>query len=312
MKLITIITPCFNEQANVEICAQAVKEIFASIEGYEYEHIFADNSSTDQTRSILTLLAEKDSKIKVIVNSRNVGPFRNMWNALQSASGDAIIPFLPADLQDPVDVIPQMLSRWESGDLVIYGIRTNRQESWTLRTLRSIYYRTITKLAEAPIPRNAGEFLLADKRVIDSIISLDDQYPYIRGLIAQTEVRSSEIPYTWSKRKNGKSKLRIIHLVDQGINGLVSTSRLPARIALIFGFVFASIGIIGAVVTTLLILFSNRHVTPGIPTIIVSIFIFSGMQLLFLGLIGEYVLSIHGQVRRIPKMFEIERINFEN
>lgn len=311
MKKLTIITPCFNEEHNVVICAEAVRKVMNNqLRDFDYEHIFADNASTDSTAKKLRVMASEDPKIKIIINSRNVGPFRNVWNALKSASGNAIIPFLPADLQDPVDVIPEFVKRWEHGDLVVYGVRTKRQESWFMRSTRNIYYRVISHFAEADIPRNAGEFLLADKRVIDSILEVDDAYPYIRGLVAQTAVRSSFVEYRWAKRSNGKSRLRFVDLIDQGINGFVSTSRMPARITLLAGFSMAFLGIVGALITLILVIFGDKSITPGIPTIIVSIFVFGGVQLFFLGLIGEYVLSIHGQVRRIPSMFEVEKINF--
>jgi hypothetical protein len=160
------------------------------------------------------------------------------------------------------------------------------------------------------IPLNSGEFLLADKRVVDSILTVDDQYPYIRGLIAQTGVKSASVPYTWVKRERGKSKNSFISLVDQAINGFVSTSRVPARLALLGGFILSIIGIGYAIFTAFLVLTSEIPIPVGIPTIIVGIFLLGGIQLLFLGLIGEYILSIHGQVRRLPPMFETERINF--
>jgi glycosyltransferase involved in cell wall biosynthesis len=202
---------------------------------YEYEHIFADNSSIDGTVKKLKEIAFNDNRVKVIVNSRNVGPFRNMWNAMKSATGDAIVPLLPADLQDPPEVIPEFVSRWEKGDLIVYGVRENRQESLLMRFLRNFYYRIIARFADAVVPRNSGEFLLADKRIVRSVLSVDDTYPYIRGLIAQTAVQSSSVHYNWEKRKNGKSRNSFLDLLDQAINGFVSTSRLPARIALVFG-----------------------------------------------------------------------------
>ena len=312
MKKITIITPCFNEENNVEICAQELKNVMnLKLPGYDYEHIFADNSSTDSTLLKLRGLAAQDSRIKVISNSRNVGPFRNMWNAMKSASGDAIIPLLPADLQDPPDVIPDLVKNWENGYLVTYGVRSNRQETFVLRFARSIYYRIIRKFASDAIPINSGEFLLADKKVIQSILVLDDQYPYIRGLIAQTGVRSASVPYTWVKRERGNSKNSLISLIDQAINGFVSTSRVPTRLALVGGFTLSGIGIIYAMITTIKVLTTQNQIPIGIPTIIIGIFFLGGIQLLFLGLIGEYVLSIHGQVRQRPPLFEIERINFK-
>lgn len=309
--MLSIISPVFNEELNVENCAVKLREVMhKNCPEVEYEHIFADNSSTDNTVEILRSLASKDPRIKVIVNSRNVGPFRNMWNALKSATGSAVIPFLPADLQDPVEVIPEFVAGWQNGFLVVYGVRKNRQERLILRACRNIYYRVISKFADADIPRNVGEFLIADRKVIDSILKVDDEYPYIRGLIAQTGVRANSIEYTWEKRERGKSKLNFVQLVDQAVNGFVSTSRIPARLALIFGFISSILGILGAIVTILLIVFGHQQITSGIPTIIVSIFFFAGLQLFFIGVVGEYVLSIHGQIRRTPPIFEIERINF--
>lgn len=312
MKKISIITPCFNEELNVETCYLAVKKIMkAKLPNYTYEHIFSDNASSDSTFLVLEKIAKKDKNVKVILNSRNVGPFRNMWNAMKNATGDAIIPLLPADLQDPAEIIPSFVKNWEKGDLVVYGVRSNRQEFWVMRSLRSIYYKLIRKFADAVIPLNSGEFLLADKLVIKSILAVDDQYPYIRGLIAQTAVKSSSINYTWVKRKKGKSKNSFIDLIDQAINGFVSTSRIPARFALLFGFIFSIIGFIGAAVTFISFLLNKESVASGIPTIIVAIFLFGGIQLLFFGIIGEYILSIHGQVRKSPPMFEIKKINFK-
>ena len=311
MKKLSIITPCYNEEVNVEICAQELKKVMQEkLSGYDYEHIFADNASTDATLIKLRELAAKDDHIKVISNSRNVGPFRNMWNAMKSATGDAVVPLLPADLQDPPSVIPELVKHWEQGFLVTYGVRANREESIIMRMARGFYYRIIKKFASAVIPLNSGEFLLADKKVIDSILVVDDQYPYIRGLIAQTGVKSASVPYTWVRRERGKSKNSFISLIDQAINGFVSTSRVPARLALLGGFLLSFLGFAYAIFTVVMVLISDGTAPVGIPTIIVGIFLLGGVQLLFLGLIGEYILSIHGQVRRTPPMFETERINF--
>jgi polyisoprenyl-phosphate glycosyltransferase len=311
MKKITVITPCFNEEENVEICASELKKVMQEeLAEYDYEHIFADNASTDSTLAKLREICANDFRVKVISNSRNVGPFRNMWNAMKSSTGDAVIPLLPADLQDPPSVIPKFVKNWERGFFVTYGVRANREESLMMRFARGSYYRIVKKFASAVIPLNSGEFLLADKRVIDSILEVDDQYPYIRGLIAQTGVLSTSVSYTWVKRERGKSKNNFISLIDQAINGFVSTSRVPARLALLGGFLLSLLGVCYAVFTAIVALTSDNPTPVGIPTIIVGIFLLGGIQLLFLGLIGEYILSIHGQVRRLPPMFETERINF--
>lgn len=313
MKKITVITPCFNEEVNVEICAAELRHIMETqLPNYDYEHIFADNASTDSTLQKLKNLATHDNRIKVISNSRNVGPFRNIWNAMKYATGDAVIPMLSADLQDPPSVIPELVKHWELGHFVVYGVRLKRQENIIMRCVRGIYYRMIRRFASTSIPINSGEFLLADKKVVDSILKIDDQYPYIRGLIAQTSVRSTSVNYTWVKRERGKSKNNLLALIDQAINGFVSTSRVPARLALIGGFIISFLGITFAGITIFVALFSKSAIPVGIPTIIVGIFLLGGIQLLFLGLIGEYILSIHGQVRRTPPMFELDLINFSN
>ena len=312
MKKLSVVTPCYNEELNVEICAQELKKIMQEhLPNYDYEHIFADNASTDSTLIKLREIAKNDEHVKVISNSRNVGPFRNMWNAMKSATGDIVVPQLAADLQDPPSVIPELVKNWEAGFLVTYGVRAKREEPLVMRFARGLYYRIIKKFAAAVIPLNSGEFLLADKKVIDSILAVDDQYPYIRGLIAQTGVKSTSVSYTWVKRERGKSKNNFISLIDQAINGFVSTSRVPARLALLGGFILSFLGFAYALFTIIMVLTSDGSAPVGIPTIIVGIFLMGGVQLLFLGLIGEYILSIHGQVRRTPPMFEIERINFK-
>ena len=311
MTLVSIVTPCFNEKDNVELCYNAVKKLFGStLIDFEYEHIFSDNASLDGTKDILKRLASNDKNVKVLINSRNVGPFKNIWSALKHSSGDVVIPFLPADLQDPPLIIGQFISRWQSGDKVVYGIRTNRQESIMLRFLRNTYYNIISKFAESKIPKNAGEFLLVDRETLNSVLETDDEYPYIRGLIAQTAAKSSSIEYTWQKRKNGKSKLTYFHLIDQAINGFVSTSRIPARIALLGGFIISFIGVLLGILIAISFLIDKSTTLTNLPLVVVISLIFGGIQLFFTGLIGEYVLSIHGQVRRVPRMYIMDKINF--
>jgi len=199
---ISIITPCFNEELTVRECAERVMSVMKDkLPDVSYEHIFADNASTDKTVSILRALANHDSRIKVVVNSRNIGASRNIYRALFRASGKAIVPMLPADLQDPAEIIPEFYAKWIQGSLVVYGQRINRQESFILRTLRSFYYKMIQRFSDANIPLNAGEFMLIDRQVAQSIMKLDEKNPYVRGLVAQTGVRSSMLPYTCLKRK---------------------------------------------------------------------------------------------------------------
>lgn len=309
--LISIITPCYNEELSVEECIKEVRRVLSTeLPNYDYEHIFTDNASNDRTVEILRDHAKNDSHIKVIVNSRNVGPFRNMWNGLKHASGQIIVPMIPADLQDPPSVIPMMIKEWELGSLIVYGIRSKRIEGFLMRNIRSLYYKLIRKFSGTDIPLNSGEFLLADRRIIDSIIEIDDEYPYIRGLIAQTGGKSSSVKYVWERRNFGKSKNNFGSLIDQGLNGFISTSRIPARFIMLIGILISFLAFLAAGI--LMLLFVTNPVRPalGIPTLIISGLFLGGLQLLFLGIIGEYVLSVHSQVRKRPPMFEIEKINF--
>ncbi len=193
---------------------------------------------------------------------------------------------------------------------MVFGERKNRQESFALRFLRGIYYRMIRRLADGNIPVNSGEFMLIDKRIADNILALNDHYPYIRGLVAQSTNNVKSVSYTWVKRQHGKSKSNPLALFDQAINGLISTSRVPARLALLAGFMLSGLGIIAGVWSMFVTIFLDSQAIQGIPTLIVALFIFGGIQLFFLGLIGEYVLSVHAQVRPQPPVFDTETINF--
>ena len=278
---------------------------------YDYEHIFCDNFSTDGTLDKLRVLAADDHRIKVVANSRNVGPFRNIANGLRHVSGDLVVPMIPADVQDPPAVVAEMVRALGDSIDVVYGIRRNRRESLLMRLARRGYYSMLSATGGTTPPPHAGEFLLARRDVIRAITSVGGSYPYIRGLIAQTNPRFTTVSYDWAVRQAGKSRNSIPDLVDQALNGLISTARTPVRVALLLGIICAAAGIAIGLVNVVLFLFGGTDAQPGIPTILVATFLFGGTQLFFLGLIGEYVLSIHGEVRPAPPMYERERINLE-
>ncbi len=312
-KLISIITPCFNEADNIEDCCTAIRNLFSGeLAAYDYEHIFSDNASTDATPDILRKLAGADRHVKVILNARNFGPFRSDFNGLLSASGDAVLVFFAADQQDPPEVIPEMVRRWESGFEVVYGIRANREEGLVMRTTRRAYYRLVRRFAEIDIPSDAGEFQLVDRKIADQLRKVEDYYPYIRGLIANCGFRRVGVPYTWKARRKGLSKNRLYHLFDQGLNGLISFTNVPMRLCLLAGMTISLLSTLAAVLNAAVNLFYFRRLAPpGIPTLIVAVFFFGGVQLFFLGVLGEYLSAIHGQVRRRPLVIERERMNFE-
>jgi polyisoprenyl-phosphate glycosyltransferase len=308
---ISIVTPCFNEEGTVEACAAEVARVMRDeLPGYDYEHIFCDNASTDGTLRELRRLAADEPRIRVVVNSRNVGPFRNIANGLRHVSGDLVVPMVPADIQDPPAVIPLMVAALAPDIDVVYGIRSNRRENPILRLFRGAYYRVLRASGGSMPPAHAGEFLLARRDVIDAITKVGGSYPYVRGLIAQTHPRYATVPYAWAVRNVGRSKNSFPDLVDQALNGVVSTARTPMRWALLLGTLLALTGVAIGIGNFIYFLVAGSDVAQGIPTLIVATFLFGGVNLFFIGLIGEYVLSIHSSVRPEPPMFERERINF--
>jgi polyisoprenyl-phosphate glycosyltransferase len=311
--VISVITPCFNEEPNLEDCHRALKEVFArDLPDCELEHIFCDNASTDDSVAVLRRLAAGDESVRVVVNARNYGPFRSTFNGLRHAKGDAVVVLFAADLQDPPEVIVDFVREWRAGAEVVYGVRTQREESFLMRAIRKTYYRMVSRLAGIEIPLDVAEFQLIDRKVHAALLEHEDYYPYIRGMIANCGFRTAAVPYVWRARRKGFSKNRLYHLVDQGLNGLISFTNLPMRIAMFAGSVIAVLSFIYAAFTMILHVATHGTLTvPGIPTLIVALFFFGGVQLMFLGIIGEYVSAIHFQVRKRPLVVERERINLE-
>ena len=312
MKTISIISPCYNEAENVRACSTAVKALFAPdgpLSHYRCEHIFADNASTDGTVEILREMAADDPTIKVILNARNYGPFRSNFNALRAATGDAVLVFFPVDLQDPPEMIAEFVKLWESGVEVVAGARANRQESLALRTCRAVFYRLVRSLSDVDIPVDVGEFQLIDRKVWEAVVQHDDHYPYIRGIIASVGFRRVIVPYTWKARQRGLSKNNLPRLIDQALNGIFSFTSVPMRLCTFAGIAMAGLCFLYAMLAVG-ISFVRPDLAPrGMTTVIVALFFLSGMQMTFIGILGEYVTSIHSQVRKRPLVVERERLN---
>lgn len=312
MKTISVISPAYNEVENIRICYERLRDIFAAqLPEYRLEHIFADNASTDGTVEILREIAASDPNVKVILNARNFGPFRSLFNGLRYATGDAIVVFMPVDLQDPPELIPEFVRHWEHGIEVVAGARANREETWLLRTCRSIFYHIVNALSDFEITPNVGEFQLIDRKVWEAVMLHDDHYPYVRGIIASVGFKRLIIPYTWAERKRGISKNNLPRLVDQALNGIFSFTNAPMRFCIYLGFALAAGCIAYAFFAAATFLFVPSIAPRGTATIIVSLFFLSGIQLAFIGMLGEYVTSIHSQVRRGPLVVERERINID-
>ena len=312
LKTISIVTPCYNEEESVQECVETVQRLFASeLKNYQLEHIFCDNCSTDRTLEILKSLGQNNKSLKIIVNSRNFGILKNTYNGVLNASGDAVVLFLPVDLQDPPELIPEFVRHWEAGYEIVYGQRAEREESFLLRSARKLYYRLLSKLTYVDYPADAGDFQLIDKKVHEAMKRIDDAQPFMRLMTFESGFRSIGIKYRWRARKHGKSRNRLSSMFDQGLNGITSFSGAPVRAALVAGFLLSVISIGYSLTVLVLALLGRIHSPAGIPTLIAALFFFGGAQLFFMGVLGEYILAIYNQVRKKPLVIERERINFD-
>lgn len=315
-KVISLVTPTYNEEDNVLPCYETLRDIFQKdLPDYDCEHVFCDNASTDGTVERLRELASRDRRVKVILNARNFGALRSLYNGVMATSGDAVLLFVPADLQDPPELIPEFVKRWEEGYEVINGIRKKRQESRIMSAIRKAYYRLVSRLADVHLPPDVGEFQLVDRKVVETLRKFDDYYPYVRGMVASCGFRATGIEYVWKKRERGKSKARWYGMIDIGLNGIISFTKVPLRLCMFAGFVISGLSIAYALVSLLIVVLQSIFLAkpiaaPGIPTLIVAVFLLSGVQLFFLGVLGEYICAIHSQVRKRPLVIERERINF--
>lgn len=312
MPLISVVSPCFNEEDNVAECHRVVKEIFEEhLPGYDRQHIFVDNASTDKTVEIVKGIAEEDPSVGLVVNARNFGVFRSTFNGLRYATGDAILVMLPVDLQDPPHLLPEFVKLWESGYDIAAGARKNRRESFVIRSGRAIFYRIVNALSDFELTPDVGELQLVDRKVLDATLSFNDQYPYIRGILASVGFKRVVIEYDWGVRERGLSKHSLFMMIDQALNAIFSFTRAPMRFCTLSGTLIAVLSLLFAFLSVLLWLVNPDLAPRGTTTIIVALFALSGIQLFFIGILGEYVTSIQAQVRGGPMVIERERVNLD-
>ena len=312
MKTISVVSPCYNEEDNVAVCHQVVREIFEKhLPGYRLEHVFVDNASEDRTVEIVKEIAARDDTVKLVVNSRNYGVFRSTFNGLRYATGDAVIVMLPVDLQDPPELIPEFVRLWEQGNEVVLGARSTRDESTVMRTARKLFYRIVNGLSDFRIEPDVGEFSLLDRKAVDAVLAHEDNYPYIRGIIASVGFRRTVVHYTWRARKRGVSKHNLAMLIDQALNAIFAFTRAPMRLCTLAGFAISLASIAFALFSVVYYLVAPDSAPRGTTTIITALFFLSGVQLLFIGMLGEYVMAIHTQVRGGQMVVERERVNID-
>lgn len=310
MPFISVITPCYNEEANVRDLYEQVRDAIGTLPGYTYEHIFIDNASTDGTVSVLRSIASRDKNVKVIVNTRNFGHIRSPHHALLQASGVAVIA-MAADLQDPPSLIPEFIRRWETGYKIVVGVKPASDENWFMFHLRKSYYGFLARIANITLVKNFTGFGLYDRDVIETLRKIDDPYPYFRGLVADLGFETASIEFRQPKRKHGVTHNNFLTLYDMAMLGITSYSKVPLRLATMLGFLMALSSFLvslGYLVTKLL--YWNRF-SFGLAPLLIGIFFLGSVQLLFIGIIGEYIGSIYTQVQHRPLVIEKERINFE-
>lgn len=310
-KTITIMTPCYNEEENVLNVYNQVREVMVGIGKYEYEHLFIDNSSQDNTVAILKMIAAEDPNVKVIVNSRNFGHIRSPIHALFQSRGDCVISIV-ADLQDPPPMIADMIREWENGAYCVLGIKRTSEENSLMFWLRKQYYRLAERLSSIETIQNYTGFGLYDRKVVELVRSFDDPYPYFRGMIAEIGLPTVKLLYDQPARKFGITKNNWYTLYDIGMLGIINHSKVPLRLATFAGFLGAGLSFVIAFGYLLAKLLFWSTFTVGVAPMIIGLFFIQSLMLVFLGIMGEYVGAIYTQLQHRPYAVELTRVNFES
>lgn len=299
-KLISFAVPVFNEEANVRRLYDTVQGVMAPLaDRYRWEYVFTDNHSSDRTFELLTELAASDPNVRVLRFSRNFGYQRSILTGYLHAHGDAVVQ-LDCDLQDPPELVPQMLDHWEAGHQVVFGVRRRRKEGFTIGVMRKVFYRLINMLSEQPLPLDAGDFRLVDRRVVEELRKLDDATPYLRGAIATLGFKQIGFAYDRQARLAGESKFGLKDLVRLGLDGILNHSVVPLQMATYVGVGASVLAVVLIVVYIVGHFIAGQDWPPGFTTLAVLILLSTSLNALFFGVMGEYVGRIYKQVKRGP------------
>jgi glycosyltransferase involved in cell wall biosynthesis len=309
-KLITIMTPCYNEELNVRELHRRVLAMAASLPEYRFEHLFIDNASKDGTLNVLREMAAEDAGVKVIVNTRNFGQVRSPMHAFLQAEGEAV-GILFADLQDPPELFVEMIREWEKGFPIVAAIKTTSEENGLMYRLRSAYYRLVARLTDVEVLEHFTGFGLYDRSAVEQIrTSFRDPYPYFRGMIAELGLPCARVTYNQKRRERGITKNNFYTLYDLAMVGITNLSKVPLRLVIFFGFISALISLaLGGVYLAYKLVFWNSF-SVGMAPLVLGMFFLGSVQLIALGIIGEYIGSIHTFILNRPLVTEKERINF--
>jgi glycosyltransferase involved in cell wall biosynthesis len=308
-KLISIVTPTYNEIDNIELLLNRIRNVIAPLDQYDFEIIVIDNCSNDGTQEKIRKLAMQDMRIKAIFNARNFGHIRSPYYGILQSTGVATI-YMASDLQDPPEIIPQFIEEWEKGWRLVMAVKPASEGSPVMHFLRKTYYRLIDRISDVSILRDSTGFGLYDRKVLDNLRKINDPYPFLRGLICELGYPIKAIPFIQPRRLGGITKNNFYTLFDIAMLGIVSHSKVPIRIAALAGFILGAISILVAIYFLVMkLIFWESFPLGGAPALIGLFFLF-GILLFFIGILGEYIGSIHTYIQNRPIVVEKERINF--
>jgi len=309
--MISVVIPTYNEEDNVEPLSEAITKVFEDqLSEYRYEIIFIDNNSVDKTREIIRRLCSNDPNIRAIFNTKNFGQFNSPYYGLCQSNGDCTI-LMCADFQDPVEMIPQFVKEWESGFKIVCGIKTQSKENRLLYMLRTIYYKIIKRMSDVEQIEHFTGFGLYDKSFIETLRSLNDPLPFLRGIVSELGSDRKMIEYTQARRRAGKTKNNWYTLYDAAMLSFTSYTKIGLRLATIIGFVFSALSLLSAFVYLVLKLMFWNLFPAGMVPVLIGVFVIGSLQLFFIGLVGEYIMSINARVMKRPLVVEEERIGFD-
>lgn len=308
-KKISIVTPTFNEDLNIERLCLEIAQQMKSL-NYDYEHIVIDNLSTDSTAQILEKIAKTDKNLKVIINNRNFGHIRSPIHGLLQASGDAVI-LMSADFQDPISLIPKYIEEWENGHMVVMGQKTTSDESKFKHYFKKLYYKFINAISEVPLLMDTTGAGLFDRKIIEELRNVNDPYPYFRGLVSEVTNDVKLLPFHQPKRTKGTTKNNFYTLYDLGIVGIIKHSKIPLRIITFIGLAASLVSFLISIIFLFRKLFNWNSFDVGIAPLIIGVFMIGSIQIFLLGFIGEYVMNILYHSRNLPLVIEKKRINFD-
>lgn len=307
-RIISIVTPCYNEIENIDELTARVRATM-KILPYEYEHIFIDNASTDGTIDKIKKIAQNDKNVKLIVNARNFGHIRSPYYGLLQAQGDACV-LIASDLQDPPEIIAEFIDQWERGFKTVLAVKPESQENSAMFFLRKTYYRFIAKISEVPLVQNATGAGLFDRTVIEILRKIQDSNPYFRGLLCEIGFPIALVPFKQPRRLRGITKNNFYTLYDIAMIGITNHSKVPLRLMTMGGFLLSFLSALVALGFLIAKLISWDSFQLGTAPILIGLFFFGAVQTFFIGVIGEYIGSIYTQVRNMPLVVELERVNF--